>query len=442
MARKKKKITIIEEEEDVKVLEVSFTDKPWDGDKSRFSIDQLLKSVPKAIAKWAKQKAKDEGREVIKDDLKLPIREPDGTVNVNALRNALARISQVKGVPQDVLDDAEKEIRDLLDQYKKKTGQERLQPAEIIESMASDVADGFEPQDKEGRKIRVVVIRAGKSKNNNVWTEDLLRESAPMFEGAKVFYDHRDWFERSAKDIVGYLEDVKYVDGRIEATLVTHSEAKVIRAVAKEMPHVLGMSVFVNATASYNENDNTWLINRINEVVSVDVVDNPSAGGAILEVLESVRKGDEMKEKLAKLEAELKEAKERIEALAKEKAEAEKKLVEAEAKLRGYELKSKLGELIEAARKEGAELKEPMLKLLELKFNALLPELGEDADAKLEAAVKEVVDFEKSVKEAYKAEEVKVPAFEQEKEVEEKEKAKADEVIREITSEIFKVVGV
>ncbi|HWQ18408.1 MAG TPA: hypothetical protein VN455_01420 [Methanotrichaceae archaeon] len=62
-----------------------YTDDNWDGSQSRFSEEQWQKSclLPGKI----------------KTDSKLPIREPDGTININAVRNALSRLSQTKGIP-------------------------------------------------------------------------------------------------------------------------------------------------------------------------------------------------------------------------------------------------------------------------------------------------------------------------------------------------------
>jgi hypothetical protein len=102
---------------------MAFTEKPWDGDKSRFTIEQLLNAVPKAIAAWARKKAKENpSGEVIKEHLKLPYREPDGTININAVRNALARLPQTEGLPDDVKAAAKAELERILEEYRKRKG--------------------------------------------------------------------------------------------------------------------------------------------------------------------------------------------------------------------------------------------------------------------------------------------------------------------------------
>jgi len=101
-----------------------FTDAPWDGSASRFTIDQMMQAVPDAMRTWAKQQAKHGARDVTKDDLKLPYREPDGTVNLNGVRAALAAIGGARGgvkdVPQATLDKAKTQLEHLLAMGNKK----------------------------------------------------------------------------------------------------------------------------------------------------------------------------------------------------------------------------------------------------------------------------------------------------------------------------------
>ncbi len=107
---------------------MKFTDKAWDVSRIRnasISRSKLLNAIPKAIAEYIRKKFKQEkpdGKfpdDVPLDWFALPYKEPDGTININAVRNALARISQVKGIPQDVLADARKELEEVLSKYKK-----------------------------------------------------------------------------------------------------------------------------------------------------------------------------------------------------------------------------------------------------------------------------------------------------------------------------------
>jgi hypothetical protein len=95
----------------------SMTDKPWDGSKGRFTLEQLRRAVPAAMRSWGDAQAK--GGEKVKGDYKLPYKEPDGTININAVRNALARAKQVKGPGPDVINRAVSELQGVLDRAKK-----------------------------------------------------------------------------------------------------------------------------------------------------------------------------------------------------------------------------------------------------------------------------------------------------------------------------------
>ncbi len=122
-----------------------YTEAKWDGSTSRFTIEQLLKAVPRAVAAHARAQAKQENRDVTKADLKLPYKEPNGTINVNGVRAALAAIGGAHGnkpdLPAEVLSAAKTELQNVLNAWKKKQGkmeefQEKVQSvAEKIQSV-------------------------------------------------------------------------------------------------------------------------------------------------------------------------------------------------------------------------------------------------------------------------------------------------------------------
>ena len=98
--------------------EAEFSQKQWDGSDVRFDIEQLSNAVPAAVLEWAKEKAKEEDREVTKGDLKLPFKDPDGTVNANGVRSALAAIGGARGgvdLPEDVKARAKEELEGVLE---------------------------------------------------------------------------------------------------------------------------------------------------------------------------------------------------------------------------------------------------------------------------------------------------------------------------------------
>lgn len=68
----------------------TFTDRPWDGAASKYADTAaycracLINENDGPASGWTQDKCH------------LPVREPDGTVNKNAIRNALARFGQVQ----------------------------------------------------------------------------------------------------------------------------------------------------------------------------------------------------------------------------------------------------------------------------------------------------------------------------------------------------------
>jgi len=123
------------------------TNRPWDGSKARFTLEQLMRAVPRAISAWARKKAKAEGRDVIKEDLKLPYKEPNGVINLGAVRNALAAIGGarggVKGVPNDVIAEAKAELQRVLQRYgsAKKEYSMKLQEHAVVWQSDNPVQD-------------------------------------------------------------------------------------------------------------------------------------------------------------------------------------------------------------------------------------------------------------------------------------------------------------
>lgn len=72
-----------------------FTSKPWDGPRIQASLDAADYCAVCLIDI-------NEGRDKVKANCKLPVRAtPGGPYNINAIRNAMARIFQVRGVPAD-----------------------------------------------------------------------------------------------------------------------------------------------------------------------------------------------------------------------------------------------------------------------------------------------------------------------------------------------------
>ena len=92
----------------------AFTTKPWDGSASRFAD----------AAAYCRACLIDDnpaGAEKTQEKCHLPIREPDGDVNINAVRNALARVNQVQTSPEKKAT-ARRRLEQLMSQFKNQQG--------------------------------------------------------------------------------------------------------------------------------------------------------------------------------------------------------------------------------------------------------------------------------------------------------------------------------
>ena len=145
---------------------------------------------------------------------------------------------------------------------------------------------------KTGRQCEVAIIKAGTSKNRNVWKGEVLTKALPMFEGVKVYVDHKGDYERSAKELVGQITCVRMAGEVMVGTLtsVAAGEGKWFREMITDPLGVklLGLSVYVFACAKTTPDGCEEMI-EVASVRSVDVVHDPSAGGGVLAVTEATK---------------------------------------------------------------------------------------------------------------------------------------------------------
>lgn len=204
---------------------MAFTEKPWDGDKSRFTIEQLLNAVPKAIAAWARAKAKENpSNEVIKEHLKLPYKEPDGTININAVRNALARLPQTEGLPNDVKAAARAELERVLEEYHKRKGDSivtRYDNAEVtfreengllIGEIALAKPDVYPYRDPDG------TIHYEFKPPEEILSEEFLQQTCLL----PITDEHPPEGEVTDSNIAKYIKGMTGTSPRIEGNLVVN----------------------------------------------------------------------------------------------------------------------------------------------------------------------------------------------------------------------------
>lgn len=86
-------------------LAAAVSDAEWDGSSARFTPEQWRDST------ILHRKPEGDQDPLVKDLHSLPIREPDGTLNRNAVHAAAARINQVEDVTAEELSDAKSALR-------------------------------------------------------------------------------------------------------------------------------------------------------------------------------------------------------------------------------------------------------------------------------------------------------------------------------------------
>ncbi len=191
--------------------------------------------------------------------------------------------------------------------------------------------------DRRGRWA-VRVIRGGLSRNGNFYTADALEGAAPLVEGARVLArsdeDHLRGRDTSVSALVGRIAEASYAaggageirgvleliepDGPIAAKLrEAHAAGMIGSAAAKP---ILGLSIVAagRGRSATVDGRRVNIVESIERVDSVDLVVEPSAGGAILDLIESVherQQGDDaMRERMKRL-VEARLGKARLEAL-------------------------------------------------------------------------------------------------------------------------------
>lgn len=184
------------------------------------------------------------------------------------------------------------------------------EPSEVIReftpvsaSMRESVSLIEAVADKSGKpnSFLIRVIRSGLSNNKVLYPPAVLREAAPLFNGARVFAkSDKEHLAEEGKDVgnlIGGLRDAKFVEGadkssgEIQAVLdVFEAEAvvagKLREAVERGMSHLFGFSIDVSGT--WKKKNGFKEANSFNKVHSVDLIVDPGAGGELIHLIEAV----------------------------------------------------------------------------------------------------------------------------------------------------------
>lgn len=171
-----------------------------------------------------------------------------------------------------------------------------LQGEVFIEAIAA------EGDDKPARYL-VRVIKAGTSLNGVTYPKAVLREAAPLFDGARVFVkgdiEHLKGGGKDFRQLVGKLSDARYVEadgGQIQAVLdVLESSdvaAKLREAVQRGMTDLFGLSI--DASGSSKKTGKFREATKLTKVSSVDLIIEPGAGGQVIRFAEAHQETDTM----------------------------------------------------------------------------------------------------------------------------------------------------
>jgi len=169
----------------------------------------------------------------------------------------------------------------------------------IIEAVAAK--DG-----EAGTRFKVRIVQAGLSGNANFYSDIVLREAAPLFEGVRVFVKaDQEHLARAAtgkdvRNLVGKITDVTFVEGSApdtgELQGVLHVldaagdiAARMTEAVSRNMADVFGLSMDADGTARMGKvgAKPARIATKILKVRSVDIIVEPGAGGGIINLIEA-----------------------------------------------------------------------------------------------------------------------------------------------------------
>jgi hypothetical protein len=162
--------------------------------------------------------------------------------------------------------------------------------------------------EKPGLRYRVRVVRAGVSANGNYYTDAVLREAAPMFNGCRVFVkSDAEHIREQGKDfskLIGRLVEAQFLpggavnQGELQATLELLESAapvpqKIHEAYTRGMARDLfGFSIDANAQIKRSVIGGKAVREptKLTKINSLDLIIEPAAGGEIISLLEATHR--------------------------------------------------------------------------------------------------------------------------------------------------------
>jgi hypothetical protein len=156
------------------------------------------------------------------------------------------------------------------------------------------------------KRFLIRAIRSGLSLNGVFYSDTVLREAAPLFEGARVFVksdeEHIKGGGKSFNQLIGRLVEAKFVAGAMPDCGEVRAKLELIQpdgevgvklreAVANKMSDLFGFSIDADGTAKFKvrEGKRVKEAQSITKISSVDLIVEPGAGGQLIRLVEAVQ---------------------------------------------------------------------------------------------------------------------------------------------------------
>lgn len=157
--------------------------------------------------------------------------------------------------------------------------------------------------DEQGWKWEVLIIKPGLGANRQYFPESTLRQAVAVFDGARVFClddeQHASKRDKSAKQIVGYIDQPRYVDGtglvgRLNLLPTGDWLRQALLASHADKPDLFGLSIDAPGAArksTIQQGGETIAVQEFTSITppaTVDVVWNPGTPGGFQRALNAV----------------------------------------------------------------------------------------------------------------------------------------------------------
>lgn len=195
------------------------------------------------------------------------------------------------------------QVQEMQEQYVPVTGMKEAAPVQqgVFIEAAGEADSG---------KWLIKVIQAGLSLNGIFYPDAVLREAAPLFNGARVFVkgdvEHTKGQGKDFRQLEAGLSNAQFIEGAtpntgfIQAVMsfIVPTDAtaiKVREAFARDMAHLFGFSIDADGTAKNKTKGGQKFkeATSITKVSSVDLIVEPGAGGQLIRMVESFNQNKE-----------------------------------------------------------------------------------------------------------------------------------------------------